>query len=168
MTSARTERVLADAEATAAAGAALGRALVPGDVVLLSGPLGAGKSSFARAAIQARLADAGRWEEAPSPTYTLVQSYDAGGVEIRHADLYRLSDAEEAEELGLFDDAERAIALVEWGERLRETAPKRRLEIALAFEAGRSGRRLAATAFGEGWRAALGAIEGAGAGGETD
>ncbi|MCI4664385.1 MAG: tRNA (adenosine(37)-N6)-threonylcarbamoyltransferase complex ATPase subunit type 1 TsaE [Neomegalonema sp.] len=141
---------LPDASATARAGAALGRALRGGDCVFLSGPLGAGKSALARAAIQARLADLGRYEDAPSPTFTLVQPYDAGAVEIRHADLYRLSSPEEAEELGLVDETEQAILLIEWGERLRELAPPRRLEIELAFPPDLEGRLLTASAVAAG------------------
>lgn len=153
------EIVLRDEEATRRAGAALGRVLKPGDAALLSGELGAGKSALARAAIQARMADAGRLEEAPSPSYTLVQSYEVGGVEIRHADLYRLSAPEEAEELGLFDQPETAITLIEWGEKLGPRAPARRLEVTLAIDGAE--RRLAARAHGAGWEAALAALEGA-------
>lgn len=153
----RIERMLPDADATDRVGAALGRALGPGDVLLLSGALGAGKSALARAAIQARLTDVGRVEETPSPSYTLVQSYVAGAVEIRHADLYRLSDPEEVEELGLLDDLSGAITLIEWGERLADRAPARRLVIALAIDG--TGRRLDASAYGAGWEAALAALE---------
>lgn len=152
------ERALATAAETDAVGAALGRALGPGDVVLLSGPLGAGKSALARAAIQARLADIGAAEEAPSPSYTLVQTYDLGAVEFRHADLYRLSDPEEIDELGLLDALEGAVALIEWGERLGTMAPARRLEIRLDPPPGDAGRLLRATAHGPGWNAALAAL----------
>ena len=164
MTSAPSSRLVArrlpDADATDHLGAALGRALKAGDCVLLSGPLGAGKSALARAAIQARLADLGRYEDVPSPTFTLVQIYPLDQLELRHADLYRLSAPEEAEEIGLFDDMDHAIALIEWGERLGASTPSRRLEIALDLPSDRNGRMLQATAYGEGWEPALKALEG--------
>ena len=86
-----------------------------GDVLLLSGELGTGKTAFARALIQSLQAQHGRPEDVPSPTYTLVQGYAAGGLEILHADLYRLSGADEVDELGLLDTE--ALLLVEWPER---------------------------------------------------
>lgn len=129
---ARLSLPLPDAAATAAVAAALAPTLRPGDAALLSGGLGAGKSTFARAVIQTRLAAEGRSEDAPSPTYTLMQTYETAAAILRHADLYRLSSADEAEELGLLDDAEHAILLIEWPDRLGDAAPERRLE--LAFE----------------------------------
>ncbi|MBF9029620.1 tRNA (adenosine(37)-N6)-threonylcarbamoyltransferase complex ATPase subunit type 1 TsaE [Rhodobacterales bacterium HKCCE3408] len=100
---------------TAALARRVGAAVRPGDVLLLSGDLGAGKTAFARALIQSLQAEHGAAEEVPSPTYTLVQSYRAGDLEILHADLYRLSDPDEVTELGL--EAEGALVLVEWPER---------------------------------------------------
>ena len=92
------ELFLPDEAATQALGAAVARALRPGEAVLLSGPLGAGKSSLARALIRTLTkAD----EEVPSPTYTLVQSYDGAEFPIAHFDLYRLASADEAYEIGL-------------------------------------------------------------------
>ncbi len=134
-------RGLADEAETARAGAALGRALRAGDVVFLSGGLGAGKTALARAAIAARLEAAGRpAEEIPSPTFTLVQVYEADAP-LWHADLYRLSGPEEARELGLDAAAEEgAILLVEWPDRLGALAPARRLEISL--ESPEAGGRL--------------------------
>lgn len=146
---------LADDAATARAGAALAGVLSPGDPVMLTGGLGAGKTALARAAIAARLARVGRREDIPSPTFTLVQVYDAD-CEIWHADLYRLSSTEEAVELGLEDAFDAAICFVEWPERLGGLRPARRLEIALTIEG--AGRRLTAEAVGEGWEAALAAL----------
>ena len=98
--------------------AAIARA---GDVLLLEGPLGAGKSSFARAFIRARLGDARL--TVPSPTFTLVQTYDApDGTQIWHYDLWRLDGPAGLEELG-WDEALEGIALVEWPERLGEMTP---------------------------------------------
>lgn len=156
------------AEDTDALGARLAAALTPGDVLALSGPLGAGKSALARAVIGERLTAAGRPPEpTPSPTYTLAQVYDAGPVSIVHADLYRLGGWEEAEELGLLDPDPTAIWLIEWAERLGPALPTRRLEIALAIPAptgdAAPGRRLSARGVGPGWAAALAAITGDGA-----
>lgn len=107
----------ADADLVAALGRNLAATARGGDVILLDGPLGAGKSLFARAFIRARLSDPAA--EVPSPTYTLVQGYEDGaGLELRHADLYRLTGAAEIEELGLADAAGDAILLIEWPDRL--------------------------------------------------
>lgn len=99
-----------DAAATDAIGAAMAGVLAPGDVVSLYGDLGAGKTALARAVIRARLGDPHL--EVPSPTFALVQPYPG----VVHADLYRLADESEIEELGLFEEAD-AVVLVEWPER---------------------------------------------------
>lgn len=101
-------------------GAWMAARLRAGDTVALHGPIGAGKSHFARAFIRARL---GRDEDVPSPTFTLVQTYDDADTEIWHADLYRLTHPDEVLELGLdtaFDDA---ICLIEWPERMGSALP---------------------------------------------
>lgn len=98
----------------------VGAALRPGDVLLLQGPVGAGKSFFARALIQS-LQD--NPEDVPSPTFTLVQTYETKAGEIWHADLYRLSGPDEAAELGLLDAMDTAICLIEWPDRLAGDAP---------------------------------------------
>lgn len=160
----RISGALRDPEATERAGAALGEALRPGDAALLSGGLGAGKSAFARAAIRRRLALEGRNDETPSPTYTLIQTYETAAGPVRHADLYRLGGPDEVEELGLFDAAESAILLIEWPERLGDTIPERRVEIRLEIDRARSGapedagRRLDARFFGRGWKTAAAAL----------
>ena len=112
--------VLEGPDATDALGARLAARLRPGDSVLLSGDLGAGKSHLARAVIRA-LCGAGT--EVPSPTYTLVQSYDGPFGPILHADLYRLGDASELDELGLSEALGRDLCLIEWPERLAEHGP---------------------------------------------
>ncbi len=94
--------------------------LVPGDVLLLTGDIGAGKTHFARCLIQCLLDVP---EDVPSPTYTLVQTYPGIDAEVWHADLYRLSDRNEVFELGLIDAFESAICLVEWPDRLGDLAP---------------------------------------------
>ena len=126
---------LPDPEATDRIARHLAPRLRAGDVLLLSGPVGAAKTHFARALIRARL---GRDEDVPSPTFTLVQTYDAGDLEIWHADLYRLSDPAEIEELGLTEAFDTAICLVEWPDRLSDLRPADALDLAFAHaETGR-------------------------------
>lgn len=114
--------------ATTALGVALAQLLCPGDTVLLSGGIGAGKTHLARAFIQARL---GHAEDVPSPSFTLVQTYHATDCEIWHADLYRLSHPDEVLELGLEAAFETEICFVEWPDRLGVSAPSIALNIAL-------------------------------------
>ncbi|MEM8536525.1 MAG: tRNA (adenosine(37)-N6)-threonylcarbamoyltransferase complex ATPase subunit type 1 TsaE [Pseudomonadota bacterium] len=110
---------------------AMARIVRPGDTLLLSGAIGAGKSAFARGLIRARL---GRAEDVPSPTFTLVQTYDAPDGDIWHCDLYRLTHPDEALELGLEEAFETAICLIEWPDRLGDAAPPDALD--LTFQAG--------------------------------
>lgn len=151
--------VLADAvmpspEATAALAARLSGLLGPGDVLLLSGDLGAGKTHFARALIQALQARHGAPEDVPSPSFTLVQTYEAGDVEIWHADLYRLSDPWEVDELGLTEAFDNAICLVEWPDRLGPDLPADALHVTLTMVPGaEDARRLVLSAARPGnWR----------------
>ncbi|MCO6419535.1 tRNA (adenosine(37)-N6)-threonylcarbamoyltransferase complex ATPase subunit type 1 TsaE [Siccirubricoccus sp. KC 17139] len=121
---------LPDLAATAALAARLAPAARPGDALLLEGPLGAGKSAFARAFLRAAAGDPRL--EVPSPSFTLVQSYALpGGTVAHHFDLYRLSGPTEVPELG-WEEAREGIVLVEWPERLGELAPADSLRIALA------------------------------------
>ncbi|MEO0342572.1 MAG: tRNA (adenosine(37)-N6)-threonylcarbamoyltransferase complex ATPase subunit type 1 TsaE [Pseudomonadota bacterium] len=99
------------------------------DIVLLYGDLGAGKTTFARAAITWMLNQHDLLEDIPSPTFTLVQSYSLPNHDILHADLYRLSDPSELPELGLFDPDADQISFVEWPERLGIDQPADALEI---------------------------------------
>lgn len=119
---------LADADATARLGQWFAQHLRAGDCVLLEGPIGVGKSHFARSFIQARL---GRAEDVPSPTFTLVQTYESD-VEIWHADLYRLSHPDEVRELGLEAAFDAAICLIEWPDRLGKAAPPLALRLTFA------------------------------------
>lgn len=106
---------LADLGAVTALGARIARLLRPGDVVALSGPLGAGKTTLARAI----LSGAGYAGEVPSPTFAILEAYDPPAVRlpIVHADFYRLGSPAEAEELGLADYREGAALLAEWPEK---------------------------------------------------
>ena len=127
-----------DADATAKSAIALGAQLRPGDAVLLSGPVGAGKTHFARALIQSLLETR---EDVPSPTFTLIQTYDTPHGAVWHADLYRISTDAEIDELGLVDAFEDAICLVEWPDRLGPLAPADALMIDITYnDDGRSAR----------------------------
>ncbi len=105
---------------TASLAERIGEILSSGDVLLLQGDIGAGKSFFARSVIQS-LQD--NPEDVPSPTFTLVQTYETRAGEVWHADLYRLSDPSEAEELGLTEAFDDAICLIEWPDRLAGLTP---------------------------------------------
>jgi len=131
---------LTSPDATCGLAQALARHLGPGDVLLLSGPVGAGKSHFARCLIRA-LTTPG--EEVPSPTFTLVQTYPAPAADIWHADLYRLTDPTELVELGLAEAFETAIALVEWPDRLADMAPASALHLEFAHGTAPDTRHLA-------------------------
>ena len=104
---------------TAALGRDLGRRLQPGAVVLLQGPLGAGKTAFARGLAEGLGADG---EDVSSPTFTIVQEY-RGRVPVQHVDLYRLTPAE-VDDLGLEDLMEGSVLAVEWPDRWRSAPPE--------------------------------------------
>jgi len=129
---------LADEAATARLGAAIAHALGRGEAVCLSGPLGAGKSTLARALVRA-LTTPG--EDVPSPTFTLAQFYEGRGVKVAHFDLYRLSDPDEAYEIGLDEALEDGAAVIEWPERLAGRLPADRLDVVIRFSGeGRAAR----------------------------
>ncbi len=128
-----TRHHLADDAATEALGAALAADLAAGDLVLLVGDLGAGKTALARAIVRALLADPAL--EVPSPSFALVQPYEGHGRAVLHADLYRLAGAREIDELGLFDRPE-AIVLVEWPERAPELFESADLLVRLSVSPG--------------------------------
>ncbi len=116
-------------------GAALAKSSMAGDVIFLRGDLGAGKTTLARGFIQSLVADT----DVPSPTYTLVQTYEAEGVEIWHCDLYRLEQADDILELGLLEAFEDCICLIEWPERMGGYAPAHAKTIEIEFDgAGRA------------------------------
>jgi len=124
---------LTSANATAALATLMSKSLGAGDVLLLAGDIGAGKTHFARALIQSLLEEP---EDVPSPTFTLVQTYETSTFDIWHADLYRLSEPDEIVELGLLDAFEDALCLIEWPDRLAELTPENAL--GLSFELGSS------------------------------
>jgi tRNA threonylcarbamoyladenosine biosynthesis protein TsaE len=121
---------LADERATEALAARLARVARQGDVIALAGPLGAGKTSFARAFIRARF---GEPQDVPSPTFTLVEIYSGDGPPVWHFDLFRLAAPEEVWEVGIEVAFAEGISLIEWPERLGPLLPKEHLAIALAF-----------------------------------
>lgn len=120
--------ILATKEETAALGASLATVARGGDVIALSGPLGVGKTTLVRGLLAAM----GHPGEVPSPTFAIVQSYEALTPPLLHVDLYRLEDRSELRELGL-DDAHDAILLVEWPERAGERIWPHALRLSLAF-----------------------------------
>lgn len=141
---------LEDESATDRFGTDLAAWLRPGDTLLLDGEIGAGKSHLARAAIQAMFRSADLAPvEVPSPTYTIVQTYDLPNALIWHADLYRLADGSETLELGLDDAFGVDIVMIEWPDRLF-SAPPEALRISLENEG--MGRRVRLTSSAERWQ----------------
>jgi tRNA threonylcarbamoyl adenosine modification protein YjeE len=138
---------LADERATGRLMADIAAALGPGDFITLSGDLGAGKTTFARALIRHLAGD--ETIEVPSPTFTLTQSYALPRFTLVHADLYRLSGPDELAELG-FDEEEGAVIVLEWPDRAGSLLPEDRLDIAftLAPQRGESFREARVTGYG--------------------
>jgi tRNA threonylcarbamoyl adenosine modification protein YjeE len=135
------EIALADEAATRDLGRYLADELKPGDVVALSGGLGSGKTTLARAIVRALAGDDRL--EVPSPTFTLMQGYETPRGPVVHADLYRIGSAEELRELGFEEAAESAILLIEWPDRAGYALKADRLEIALDLASGAEGARAA-------------------------
>ena len=130
--------ILRDEAATAQLGAAIARGLRVGEAVCLSGPLGAGKSTLARALVRALTTPD---EEVPSPTFTLVQFYEGPSLKVAHFDLYRLTSAEEAYEIGLDEALDDGAVVIEWPERLDGQLPPDRLDVEIALKGdGREAR----------------------------
>lgn len=140
--------ILANPAATEAFGARLAALVAPGDVITLSGPLGAGKTSIARGLLSA-LGLAG---EAPSPSFAIVQPYEVPEVRIpvQHVDLYRIDDPEEIAELGLDEAAGDSVLLVEWPERAPGWWPD---ALALTLEMLPDGSRRLTASVPPGWKA---------------
>jgi hypothetical protein len=144
---------LANETATAHLMADLALLAGPGDVITLSGDLGAGKTAAARAMIRYLADDEGL--EVPSPTFTLAQSYDLNSFLLLHADLYRISDPTELEEIGLSPLPDGVLALIEWPERAGGTLPPDRVDIAFNHRPALGSNARAAEITGYGMGVAL-------------
>ncbi|MEH7829304.1 tRNA (adenosine(37)-N6)-threonylcarbamoyltransferase complex ATPase subunit type 1 TsaE [Gemmobacter denitrificans] len=136
----RLDLFLPDDTATTRLGQCWAEQAGPGMTLLLSGQIGAGKTHFARALIQSRL---GAGTEVPSPSFTLIQTYEDDRGDIWHVDLYRLSHPDEVIELGLEAAFSSAICLIEWPDRLGKLAPQD--AIRLEFYVEGDGRRVVMT-----------------------
>lgn len=139
---------LADETATKDLARRLARTAAPGDVIALSGDLGAGKTSFARAFVQAL---AGADEDVPSPTFTLAQLYECDAGTIWHFDLYRLEKSEDALELGIEEAFADGVSLIEWPDRLGPWLPAGRLDLLLTAGGAEGARNAELTAHGPVW-----------------
>jgi tRNA threonylcarbamoyladenosine biosynthesis protein TsaE len=115
---------------TEALGRRIADALRPGDMVALAGGLGAGKTALARSIVRRFLPQ----EEVPSPTFTLVQTYETPAFPIWHVDLYRLKSEAEIRELGLEEALDGGVLLVEWPDRLGSLLPRDRLDVSFELE----------------------------------
>jgi len=145
---------------TRAIGAAIASVAEAGDVVVLTGDLGTGKTVVAQGIAAALGVD----EPVVSPTFTLMREYE-GRLPVRHLDVYRLDHVQEAIDLGLEELLDDGVVLVEWGEGVREVLPAERLEVALALlppdAADDDARRIEITGVGAAWEARHGALVGA-------
>jgi tRNA threonylcarbamoyladenosine biosynthesis protein TsaE len=139
---------LPDLAATQAFGERLSKHLRSGDIVCLEGGLGVGKTTLARVVIACLTGVL----DAPSPTYTIIQTYETReGVAIWHADLYRVENRDEFDEIGLEDAFDDAITLIEWPDRLEDQIPPDRLVISLnpSADGMDTGREVRITGWGE-------------------
>ena len=134
---------LSDENATLALGAKLMKFLSPGHTVALTGDLGAGKTTLVRGMLQSVLGEI----EVPSPTFTLVQTYEVGNFEVWHCDMYRLERPQDGYELGLLDAFEDAVCLIEWPDKIAPLLPKDIFEVDFQFEG--EGRIAKLSGFGE-------------------
>ena len=149
-------RTTADVEETRALAARVAGLAVAGDLIVLLGDLGAGKTAF----VQGLVTALGSPDPVTGPTFTIAQRYDGGRLTGPHLDAYRLAGPEEAADLALdelLDDD--AVTVIEWGDRLQGILPVDRLEIALAFGSGDDDRVLELDAGGPGWAARLRELE---------
>ncbi len=151
---------LPDPAATDGFAARVAGLAVPRDVIALHGSLGAGKTAFARAFINARAAAP---VEVPSPTFTLVQTYALPEATVWHFDLYRVETPEEIHELGFDEAREEGISLIEWAERLGALLPAERLDIGFDFGDAADARRARVMASG-GWANRIGGLTEGGGG----
>lgn len=134
---------LANERDTLALGARITQTLSAGQLIALTGDLGAGKTTLVRGMIQSVLGDI----DVPSPTYTLVQTYECPNFDLWHCDMYRLERPEDGYELGLLDAFEDAVCVIEWPDKIAPLLPKDRLEIDIQFDG--EGRIAKLIGFGE-------------------
>lgn len=139
-------RTLNSEAETSALGAELALFVRPGMTVCLHGEIGAGKTTLARALIRA-LSDDKDQLDVPSPTFSLLQPYEETRITVHHFDLYRITDVNEAHEIGLYDNLEDRLTIIEWPERLEGDLPDDRIELALAISG--TGRTVTITAVGQ-------------------
>jgi tRNA threonylcarbamoyladenosine biosynthesis protein TsaE len=136
---------LPDEAATARLAQSVAALARPGDVIALFGELGGGKTAFARAFINALPAPDGTapapFEEVPSPTFTLLQTYERAPAPVWHFDLYRVTRPDEAYELGFEEALDGGILLIEWAERLGPLLPAERLELRFGYTKSAGARR---------------------------
>ena len=130
---------LVDPAATEALAATFAARLAPGDIIALTGDLGAGKTVFARALILS-LGRACGIEHVPSPTFTLVQLYELSDFTLYHFDLYRLEEPEEVWEIGIEDAFAGGVSVIEWAERIEHLLPMQHIRIDLAFGSDETAR----------------------------
>ena len=141
------------AQETEAVGEAIGSQLQVGDLVVLSGDLGAGKTTFAKGLARAL----GVTEPVTSPTFTIVQEYD-GRVPLAHVDVYRLTRIQELHDLGFEELLESRVTVVEWGEAIALVLPRDRIEVQLALGDDDDQRILQIATLGLGFDSRRGAI----------
>ena len=132
------EHLLPDVTATASLASALARLVVKGDVILLEGDLGVGKTAFAKHFINTLLDEP---EEVPSPTFTLVQTFQTPDFSIWHFDLYRLQHEEEVYELGIEDAFAEGVSLIEWPGLAEAMLPENILTITLTYGENKGSRK---------------------------
>jgi tRNA threonylcarbamoyladenosine biosynthesis protein TsaE len=147
---------LDDEEATIRLGRRLAGLAREGDVIALEGDLGTGKSTLARSFIRAATTPD---EEVPSPTFTLVQTYDSEAAPIWHFDLYRLDKPDDAYELGIEEAFADGVCLIEWPDRLGRLLPRARLTVSLAAGADDGSRIASITSHAGAWEDRLGELE---------
>ena len=144
--------LVADEAATTALGASLWPVCRTGDILALWGDLGVGKTCFARGLIRAATQDT---EDVPSPTFTLVQSYESDQADIYHFDMYRIEDPEDIVELGVEDAFAEGTSLIEWPGNMGGWLPERRLDITLLPHDQNAGRVVTLTDHVGGWEERL-------------
>ena len=141
------EFILENETATWALASQIANLAKPTDIITLAGDLGVGKTSFARGLIGAIGGDC----EVPSPTFTLVQSYEFSNIVVYHFDLYRIMDPEEILELGIEDAYSEGLSLIEWPERMAHYLPSVRLEIKIWNGSNKNSRNIKIVAHGDNW-----------------